>query len=484
MPAMSLALFLVHWLIIVAVGERVVVRRPDPGVALAWLFLAVLVPYVGGLAYLLIGERRVDPRRERAIRTLQRDYRTLFDRGTGIEAPAIDWLRHRPEVRGLDALGRTFVGSETVGGSAWRLYSTTAEALAAIVADIDAAKASVVMEFYIWADGGDADRVAEALVRAAGRGVSCRVLVDAIGGRPWWRGKGPERLRAGGVEVLPALRVGPWRSVVGRTDLRLHRKIVVVDGAIAWTGSMNMVDPRFFKTDAGVGEWLDAMVRLEGPVVAPLAAVAIGDWMLESGAAIGDLVKSAGLRLLPAAGTADMQVAPTGPGATGDGLLQMLLALVNAAREELVVTTPYLVPDVSLLKALRGAAGRGVRVVIVVPERVDSVLTRHASRSYYDDLLAVGVAIRLYRKGLLHTKSITVDGALAMFGTANLDMRSLWLNDEVTLFAWDSDFANAVRALQQTYIDDCDPVDPAAWAKRPRARRFVDDLARLVSPLL
>ena len=484
MPAMSLALFLVHWLIVVAVGVRVVVRRPDPGVALAWLFLAVLVPYVGGLAYLLIGERRVDPRRERAIRTLQRDYRTLFDRGTGIEAPAIDWLRHRPEVRGLDALGRTFVGSETVGGSAWRLYSTTAEALAAIVADIDAAKASVVMEFYIWADGGDADRVAEALVRAAGRGVSCRVLVDAIGGRPWWRGKGPERLRAGGVEVLPALRVGPWRSVVGRTDLRLHRKIVVVDGAIAWTGSMNMVDPRFFKTDAGVGEWVDAMVRLEGPVVAPLAAVAIGDWMLESGAAIGDLVKSAGLRLLPAAGTADMQVAPTGPGATGDGLLQMLLALVNAAREELVVTTPYLVPDVSLLKALRGAAGRGVRVVIVVPERVDSVLTRHASRSYYDDLLAVGVAIRLYRKGLLHTKSITVDGALAMFGTANLDMRSLWLNDEVTLFAWDADFAKAVRALQQTYIDECDPVDPALWAKRSRPQRFVDDLARLVSPLL
>ena len=474
----------VHWLIVVAIGVRVIVRRPDPGVALAWLFLVALLPYVGALIYLLIGERRVDPRREREIRVLQGDYRRIFDARTGPEAAAIDWPRQSSAARRLDTLGRNFIGSAAVGGSAFRLFSDTAEVLQAIARDIDAARTSVVMEFYIWSAGGEADAVLDAVIRAVGRGVSCRIMVDALGGRPWWKSGAPARLRAAGVDLRPALPVGPLRGFVGRTDLRLHRKIVVVDGAVAWTGSMNMVDPRFFKVDAGVGEWIDAMVRLEGPVVAPLAAIVIGDWMLESGEAIGGLVKSAGLHLVAPRGSTDMHVIPTGPGATGDGLLQMLLALVGAAREELVITTPYLVPDASLLRALRGAAGRGVEVAIVVPERVDSVLTRHASRSYYDDLLDVGVAIHLYRRGLLHTKSITVDGKLAMFGTANLDMRSLWLNYEVTLFVYDAAFAAELRALQETYIGDCDPVVPADWAARPFARRFVEDAARLLSPLL
>ena len=131
-----------------------------------------------------------------------------------------------------------------------------------------------------------------------------------------------------------------------------------------------------------------------------------------------------------------MQVVPSGPGESEDGLLQMLLAVINSAREELVLTTPYFVPDDSMLRALRGAAARGVRVDMILPERVDSLLTRYASRSYYDELLDLGVRIQLYQKGLLHTKSITADRRISMFGTVNLDMRSLWLNYEVALFVY------------------------------------------------
>ncbi|MEE8287235.1 MAG: cardiolipin synthase, partial [Gammaproteobacteria bacterium] len=275
-----------------------------------------------------------------------------------------------------------------------------------------------------------------------------------------------------------------FRSFVGRTDLRLHRKLVVIDGAVAWTGSMNLVDPRTFKQDAGVGEWIDAMVRLRGSVVAPLGLTVLGDWMLETGTPVETLAEGAGLHLVKPHGTANIQVVPSGPGVTGDGLLQMLLALINAAHEELVLTTPYLVPDDSLLRALRGAAGRGVKVKVIVPERVDSFLTRHASRSYFDDLLDDGVEIFLYRKGLLHTKSIVVDDSMSMFGTVNLDMRSLWLNYELTLFVYDPDFANKLRALQQSYIADSRRLDPAEWATRSAAHRLLEGMFRLVSPIL
>jgi cardiolipin synthase len=247
---------------------------------------------------------------------------------------------------------------------------------------------------------------------------------------------------------------------------------------------MNLVDPRFFKQNSDVGEWVDAMVRIEGAAVAPLAATMIGDWMLETNETMAALIESAGLRLVEPHGAADIQVIPSGPGQTSDGLLQMVLALVNAAQDELVLTTPYLVPDESLLRALRGAAGRGVKVLLIVPKLVDSFLTRYASRSYYDDLLDIGVEIYLYQGGLLHTKSIMADGAMSMFGTVNLDMRSMWLNYEVALFVYEPEFAKELRSLQQTYIDDSERLDPAQWQTRSFKDRFLENTLRLVSPLL
>ena len=344
------------------------------------------------------------------------------------------------------------------------------------------------MEFYIWNEGGAADEVFEALVRAGRRGVSCRVLVDAVGARPWWKGRQPQRLREAGVRVQPALPVSLLQTVVSRNDLRLHRKIVVVDSRVAWTGSMNLVDPRYFKQDAHVGRWVDAMVRLEGSVVAPLAMTMIGDWMLETAEPIETIIASAELGLGGPQGTEDMQVVPSGPGdrvpGPDDGLLQMLLAVINSAREELVLTTPYFVPDDSMLRALRGAAGRGVQVDMILPERVDSLLTRYASRSYYADLLDLGVRVHLYQKGLLHTKSITADRRISMFGTVNLDMRSLWLNYEVSLFVYGEAFAGQLHALQQSYLQECRQIDPKEWSKRSRGERFLENTLRLMGPVL
>ena len=348
-----------HWVIVVVIAVRVIMKRPATGVALAWLLLVAAIPFAGAVIYLFIGERRIGHERAKRIATLRTDFRTIAETAIRQGLTDVDWSRHVPAVQGMDRLGRKLGGAPTVRGSRLQMYSDTPEILSALVSDVDAAKTSVLMEFYIWNEGGGADEVLEAVIRAAQRGVSCRLLIDALGARPWWKGKQPQRLRDAGVEIRRALPVEIFRTFVGRTDLRVHRKIVVVDGKVAWTGSMNLVDPRFFKQDSGGGEWVDVMVRVEGAVVAPLAATMIGDWILESGEPLSDLVESAGLSLVAPDGPADIQVIASGPGQTDDGLLQMILALINAARDELILTTPYLVPDESILRAIRGA-GREV----------------------------------------------------------------------------------------------------------------------------
>jgi cardiolipin synthase len=291
-------------------------------------------------------------------------------------------------------------------------------------------------------------------------------------------------LRAAGVAIVAAMPTGPVRALFRRNDLRNHRKIVVVDGDIAYTGSMNMVDPRFFKQQAHVGQWIDAMVRMRGPAVEAINGVLLSDWFLETRVSIEELIGSGDLRERPREGAANVQVLPSGPAGTGDAILQMLLMMLYAARRRVIITTPYFVPDEAMLRAIRSAAARGVEVTLIVPSLVDSPLVRHASRSYYEDLMAVGVRIQSYGGGLLHTKSVVVDEQIAMFGTVNLDMRSLWLNYEVSLFVYDAGFGARLHALQERYLVDCTPIDPAAWRQRALPRRLVENLARLFSPLL
>ncbi len=475
---------LLHLLIIIGIMLRVIMRRPAIGVALAWLILVAAIPYLGALIYLMIGERRIGDQRRRRIDRLRSDYAPLRALVLQQGIAEIDWSRHPPAAKYLDRLGRSLIGVPTVRESSCEIISDTQAILRGIRDDIDQAQDSVLMTFYIWNEGGEADEVMDALIRAAQRGVQCRVLIDALGARPWWRSDQPAQLRAAGVRLVAALPVGIFRTFIGRADLRMHRKIVVVDAQLAWTGSMNMVDPKFFKQDKGIGEWVDAMVRLKGTVVVPLLVTLVGDWSLETGETVTDLIEECHLEPVRTNGDADIQVIPSGPGSGEEGLLQMFLGLINAATEELVLTTPYLVPDESLLKALRGAAGRGVRVSIVVPEKVDSFFTRYASRSYFDHLLDTGIQVYQYRGGLLHTKSVVVDGHLSMFGTVNMDMRSLWLNYELSLFIYNEKFAGELRQLQQSYINDACLLDAERWAARSTAAKLLENIMRLMSPLL
>jgi cardiolipin synthase len=465
-----------HILILLAVTLRVVSQRLYPGTALAWLLLVASVPYGGLALYILLGERPLGRARARRIERLYPPERPWL----GVLATKMSDLALTVRQQDLAKLATQSLGAPALGGARLTLLEGAPDILGSLARDIVAARVSCHLEFYIWNAGGLADGVAEALIAAARRGVDCRLLLDAVGSRPFLRGPWPARLKASGVRVVTALPVGPLRAAFVRIDLRLHRKIAVIDGQVAYTGSLNLVDPRYFKQGAGVGEWVDAMVRVEGPPVQAMDSVFQRDWVAEGGQP--SPARDAG----PAetVGQAVLHVVPSGPDLAQDALRRLLVAAIYDARREVVITTPYFVPDEAVVLALESAAQRGVAVTLIVPARVDSRLVRYASRSYFGDLMAAGVRICQFRGGLLHTKSLTVDGEVTLFGTSNLDIRSLRLNFEVTVIAYDAPFTTAVRALQARYESDAATLELTEWRLRGRLRRLVDNAARLASPLL
>ncbi len=478
----AIALLLADLAIRIGLSLRIIMRRLPVGTTLAWLSVVLVMPFAGALVYLLIGELRLGTRRVRHAAVIHRPY-SAWLKGLRDRYP-VDEVRLPVESQSLERLTEAAAGIPVLPGNHLELLTAADDILRRLIEDIDAARARVRLEFYIWHVGGLADDVVQALVRAAQRGVDCRVLLDSVGSRPFFATPQYQAMRDAGVQLRVALPVGLVRMLFVRFDLRLHRKIVVIDERIAYTGSLNLVDPRYFKQDAGVGQWVDAMVRLRGPAVEALGVTFLEDWELETDEGLATGQSAEQLSGQPLIGTSDVQVVPSGPLLRQHAIREVLLMAIYSARRELILTTPYFVPDESLLTALISAANRGVNVTLIVPARVDSLLVRLASRAYVDDLVSAGVRIYQFHDGLLHTKSITVDGQFSLFGSLNLDPRSLMLNFEITLAVYDPEFTNELRGLQHDYRDRSAQVQLDVLRRQSYRERLTNNIARLVSPLL
>jgi cardiolipin synthase len=481
-PGWQTVVIAIHAVIQLGIAVRVVMRRRPTGETLAWIMVVFALPFIGFIFYLLLGELRLGRRRERRFVELTKPVQRWL---AGIpERSQVDWSQLDEQYEPLATLCEQTVGVPALVGNQVELLGDWQHVFARLLADIQAAQSTCHLEFYIWNNGGEADLVADALVRAVARGVTCRVLVDAIGSRPFFRSETADRLRKAGVDVRDALPGGLLRMPFVRFDLRLHRKIVVIDGRVAYTGSLNLVDPRYFKNDSGVGQWVDAMVRIEGPAVEALQIVFLADWYVETDDQLEHLQKTGDAIPQPRRGDCAVQVLPSGPGLLQNAVEQVLLTAIYAARKELVLTTPYFLPSDSLGMALIAAARRGVKVILVIPKRVDSALVRFASGTFTGELLDAGVRIALFGDGLLHTKSVTIDSSYCLFGSVNLDPRSLRLNFEILLAIYDRGFSQQLRDLQQHYIDRSQLMDLAAHRSRPKSQQVVENFARLLGPLL
>jgi cardiolipin synthase len=468
--------FLSDWILRIGLSTRVIMRRLPVGVSLAWLAIILIFPFIGAAIYLLLGEYRLGHGRiKRGAAYREANHAAV---ATRLDAHRADVTTLEPESAALTRLASSVLGAPLLRGNRLQLLESAESAFPALIADIDGARHSINLEFYIWSPGGEADAVGAALIRAAKRGVKCRLLVDAIGSKAFLRSELTEDIRRSGVRIGVALPTGPLRLLFVRPDLRLHRKIVVIDETIGYTGSLNLADPKLFKKEAGVGQWVDAFARVEGPAVLALMETFREDWAIET----GESIEPSGIS--QPVGQANVQALPTGPAARVDAIEQIVLMAIYLAKRELVLTTPYFVPSESLLNALLSAAGRGVDVTLIVPAKVDSHLTHFASRAYQTDLIAAGVRVGLFNGGLLHTKSITVDGRFSLFGSLNLDPRSFRLDFEITLAIYDTAFTSALRRLQEHYLSNSSNLDLASCRSRSAIERFKEDAARLVGPIL
>lgn len=471
---------IVHAIIVILFGFRLISARRPVGVAIAWFLIVVLFPLVGISLYILIGERPVGRKLTRKIIRMDKEYAAITENIR--QRYQADKQLLPIEGRALSLLAESNNGSPVIAGNKIELFTSSLQILQLFIDEINQAKKTLHLEFYIWALGGDADRVGEALIAAAKRGVACKVLLDSLGSKDWFKSTWPTRFRNAGIEVTEALPIQIGRFQFRRADLRLHRKIFVIDNAIVWTGSMNMVDPRSFKQDSGVGEWVDAMVRIEGPVASQFELTFSFDWSVDNPKIthFNDVAPAA----TPTEGHALAQEFSSGPVYRDDILYQVLLSAIMDARKELTITTPYFGPDDGLIQALMAAAGRGVNVTLIVPKLNDSTLVAWSSRSLYADLMNAGVNIAEFHGGLLHTKSLLIDKRVAIFGSVNFDQRSLRLNFEISLIVYNDDFCAKLEILLDSYLAQSDMVNPVSWAKRPRWRFLLENAAHLASPLL
>jgi len=474
-------LVLLHILVQLALIIRSLLRpHREPASRIAWVVVILFFPMVGILAYLLLGETNLGRRRVARMREV------LARLPAAGEAADAGWTPLPAEVparyRHLFQVGRSINGFPPVEGNRAHLLPDSNAAIDALVADIEAARRHVHLLFYIWLPDNNGLKVVEALKRAAARGVTCRAMADSLGSRILTHSRHWRAMRQAGVRVAVSLPVGNplLRPLRRRIDLRNHRKIAVVDGSITYCGSQNCADPEF-RIKAKYAPWVDAMIRFEGPIAWQNQYLFVADWMADVDEDLTGLLAQRPPRPgdgLPA------QVIGTGPTVRFSAMPEMFESLIYAARRELVISTPYYVPDEPMQAALCASARRGVDTIVLFPARNDSWIVGAASRSCYADLLAAGVRIFEFDGGLLHTKSLTLDGEVTLIGSANMDRRSFDLNYENNILLYDRDLTAAVRQRQESYLARAHAVTQEAVAAWPWQVRLKNNVVAMLGPVL
>lgn len=477
--AVMSALIYVVDLAIKVIALGVVPRNRRPASGMAWLLVIFVIPLLGILFFAMLGLTRLERKRNERQRDLNAQ----------IEAYARDLPTLQPGsepsgvIGGVAELNRRLGALPVMTGNRVDLYPGYTDSIDAMTEAVDAAESFVDVEFYITA----CDRVTEgffdALDRAVERGVVVRLLLDHIGSRGISGYAGlRQRLDASGIQWREMLPVKPLKREFRRPDLRNHRKIMVVDGSVAFTGSQNLIEPGYNKPanhKAG-REWVELVARVEGPLVTPLSVLFATDWNTETGEPLTEQ-----LAVVPApAGDVVGQVIPSGPGVVAENNLRAFTSLVYAAQERVSLTSPYFVPDESLLYAVTTAAQRGVSVELFVSEEKEQFMVFHAQRSYYEALLRAGVRIYLYPKpAVLHAKHMSVDDDVALLGSSNMDMRSFALNYEVSTMLYGGDVVARMRAVEDDYRGRSRELTLDEWLTRPRRAAYVDNVMRLTAAL-
>jgi cardiolipin synthase len=461
-------------------------RRPQT--AMAWLLLILAIPFLGFVLFLLFGRTSVGKKR----RALQAEVNAAILAAAHLEdiEDHDRRLQLPPLVQSFARLNRHLGVLPLSFGNTVELIEDYQGGIEMMAREVAAATDYVHVQFYISAWDDMTAPFFEELVRATERGVKVRFLFDHIGskGIPVYKDM-LAKLEPTSIEWAAMLPIRPLKGEVRRPDLRNHRKILVVDGRVAFSGSQNLIEPHYDKPkNQKLGRaWVELMARVEGPVVQELNVVFATDWFTETGENLQHLaaeVPPAPSERPGALTGVGVQVVPSGPGFATENNLRLFNAMLYSAERRLSLTSPYFVPDDSLLYAVTTAAQRGVEVELFVGATADQFMVAHAQRSYYEALLRAGVRIWLYPEPfVLHAKHFTVDDTVAVVGSSNMDMRSFALNYEVVMMMTGAEVVARLSEVQDHYRALSTELTLDDWVKRSRKDTYLDNLMRLTATI-
>lgn len=444
-------------------GIWIVLQKREPVATLAWLIGLAALPLLGFFVYYFFGPQKIDRQRLRRHRT-RRALPTL---------PA--GIRANDEALEMARMVNSATGMPPTTAHRVELLVDGAAKYGALLGAIAAAREHVHLEYYIFEPDRSGTALRDALVAKAREGVKVRLLLDAVGSSAVRRRFLQPLLDAGGeVAWFHPIRLRFWKRPW--LNLRNHRKVVVIDDRIGFTGGINITDEQ--DETLCTAAYRDLHVRLEGRVVRSLQLVFLEDWAYATGAPPLMLSDAD-----PGPGPIVTQVVGSGPDSSWEAIHRAHVGAIHAARHRVWLMTPYFVPGEAAMMALTSAALGGLDVRLMVPHMSDSRLVTYAARSYYDRLLAAGVSIHEYRPRMLHSKVLVCDDAFAIVGSANFDHRSFRLNFELSLLIHDRTIVNELARLVEHDCDACEPVRADRAQPLWRAR-LPEGLARLVSPLL
>jgi cardiolipin synthase A/B len=456
----------------------ILMTKKDSTSAVAWCLLVFFLPFAGSLLFLLLGYQHVYRPLKRK-REHKEEFRIADALAFGQAIPG-QAVTDEPDYswQGMARLAQRFGAFPNTCGNDLRFYYEGRSALEAIHQAVAAARHHVHVEYFIIQPDATGRGLLALLSQKAREGVEVRVLYDAMGSHRLHRTTLAE-LRAAGGKCSVFLPLNPFRRRI-QVNMRNHRKLVIVDGQVGFTGGLNVGD-EYLGKNPRFGYWRDTHLRLEGPAVASLQRVFIEDWDF---AAEEDLHASSYFPERATPGTTTVQVVHSGPDQEHNSVRETYFAAVLRARHRLWISTPYFVPDAGLLDALRLAGCQGVDVRILCQHHPDKWIPFFAGRYYWGEMLAAGVKVYQYTRGMMHAKVVLVDGEWASVGTANFDNRSLHLNFELNCLVSSPE---RVAELEHAFLEDLQfsiRLERQVFAQRPMVGRVVENACRLLSPVL
>ncbi|MCB1583414.1 MAG: cardiolipin synthase [Marinicella sp.] len=476
-----------YWAVLIYVTIKIISQYTISSRASAWLFTVYMVPVVGIILYLIFGVKK----RKRRIYQQKQSYNQqaleafhvkYSEKSLAVMRQQKDNLK---QFHGLTKMIYQDTGNRLTVNNQLNLLENGEQKFPRLLKDIEAAEHTIHLEYYILRFDDVGSQLLEVLVRKAKQGLAIRILYDDYGSLGLSQVV-LQRLRSYGIEVWPFAELGLF-AFTDRLNYRNHRKIVVIDGKIGYVGGINVGNEYVNNNKEHMPDkfWRDTHLRIEGQSVAYLQHIFINDWNFSTGQqlAIEDEL-SAGFSDLSVAERKMVQIVASGPDSAAPSILLTILQAIYTATDEILITTPYFIPNQSLIKALKVAALRGVMVKVIVPDKSDNFVVNAAAQSYYYELLQDGVAFYKYTQGFIHAKTMVVDGFLSVMGTANFDERSFELNFEVNALIYDRDFAEQLKVSFENDLTCAKQITLESWDKRSAVKIFMEKLARLISPIL